>query len=134
MTVGVFDVLHPGHLNLFDNCKQMCDKLIVGVCTDEYSIQYKNKKPLFDENERLRIISSLRNVDEALIVSIDEVEDKTLIWDKCKFDVLFSGSDWQNSDRFAHTQKQFEKMGIDIVFFPYTQGISTTNLLNRSRL
>ena len=134
LTVGVFDMLHPGHLNLFENCKKMCDKLVVGICTDEYSIQYKNKKPLYNDEERLRIVSALRSVDSAMIVSIEEVEDKTLILDKCKFDVLFSGSDWQGSERFAHTQAQFDELGIDIVFFPYTDGISTTNLRDRPRI
>ncbi|MBQ8179843.1 MAG: adenylyltransferase/cytidyltransferase family protein [Candidatus Methanomethylophilaceae archaeon] len=134
LTTGVFDVLHPGHLNLFENCKKVCDKLVVGICTDEYSIRYKNKKPLFNEEERLRIVSSLKSVDSAFIVSIDEVEDKTLILDRCRFDVLFSGSDWQGSERFAHTQAQFDEIGIDIVFFPYTAGISTTDLLDRKRL
>ena len=134
LTTGVFDVLHPGHLNLFENCKKVCDKLVVGICTDEYSIRYKNKKPLFNEKERLRIVSSLKSVDSAFIVSIDEVEDKTLILDRCRFDVLFSGSDWQGSERFAHTQAQFDEIGIDIVFFPYTAGISTTDLLDRKRL
>ena len=51
-TAGVYDLFHIGHLNLLKNAKGMCDKLVVGVSTDELA-QYKDKKPLIPFEDRL---------------------------------------------------------------------------------
>ena len=61
-TSGVFDLFHIGHLNLLKNAKGMCDKLIVGVTTDDLSL-YKGKKPLIPFEERLEIVRAVRYVD-----------------------------------------------------------------------
>ena len=43
-TTGVYDLFHIGHVNLLNNCKSMCDKLVVGISTDELVFEYKKKK------------------------------------------------------------------------------------------
>lgn len=125
-TCGVFDLFHVGHLNLLENCKKQCETLIVGVCTDEYVIKIKNKTPIFSQEERARIIEALEVVDKAEIVDISQVNDKELAQKIFKFDVLFSGDDWKGTERYCETEKQFEKIGVNIEYLPYTQGISTT--------
>lgn len=125
-TCGVFDLFHVGHLNLLENCKKQCETLIVGVCTDEYVIKIKNKTPIFSQEERTRIIEALDVVDKAEIVDIPKVNDKELAQKYFKFDVLFSGDDWKGTERYIETEKQFEKIGVNIEYLPYTQGISTT--------
>ena len=55
-TSGVFDLFHIGHLNILRNAKSMCDKLIVGVSTDELLFEYKKKKPIIPFKERLEIV------------------------------------------------------------------------------
>lgn len=135
-TCGVFDLFHVGHLNLLENCKKQCEKLIVGVCTDEYVIKIKNKTPIFSQEERCRIIEALDVVDSAVIVDIEEVNDKQLAQKLFKFDVLFSGDDWKGTERYVETEKQFEKIDVSIEYLPYTQGISTTlikNSLNKTQ-
>ena len=131
-TCGVYDLFHVGHLNLFERCKEQCDYLIVGVCTDDYVRTYKNKEPVVNENDRTRIVNALKCVDKAILVSNEEVFDKLLAWERFEFNVLFSGDDWKGTDRFLATEKAFKERGIDleIVFFSYTQGVSTTMIKN----
>ena len=62
-TTGVFDLFHVGHLNIINNSKKMCDKLIVGVTTDELIQEYKKKKCVIPFNERVEIVSSIKGVD-----------------------------------------------------------------------
>ncbi len=64
-TTGVYDLFHIGHLNLLRNAKGMCDKLIVGVTTDDL-VSYKNKIPVIPFEERLEIVRSVRYVDAAI--------------------------------------------------------------------
>ena len=125
-TCGVFDLFHVGHLNLLERCKKQCDVLIVGVCNDEYVEKIKDKSPVFNQEDRTRIIQALEVVDRAEIVDIEEVFDKILAQEIFKFDVLFSGSDWEGTSRYRKTEEEFKKIGVSIEYLPYTEGISTT--------
>lgn len=128
-TCGVFDLLHIGHLNLLERCKEMCNTLIVGVCNDDYVKNVKNvkhKNPVYSENERLRLINALKCVDNAVLVDIETTNEKMIALDKFKFDVLFSGDDWKGTERYNKTEKEFAEFGVSIEYLPYTQGISTT--------
>ena len=127
-TCGVFDMIHVGHLNLLEKCKSMCDYLIVGVCNDEYDRNIKHKEPVYSEQDRVRILEALKVVDRAELVTIEETNDKILAIEKFHFDVLFSGDDWKGSERYQKTEEQFKKYGAFIEYFPYTQGISTTQI------
>ena len=121
-TTGVFDLFHIGHLNLLKNAKGMCDKLIVGVTTDEL-VSYKNKKPVIPFSERIEIVRNIQCVDS--VVS-QESMDKIEMWNKLKFDVMFVGDDWYNTDKWKDLDKEFEKRKVKIVYFPYTKGTSST--------
>lgn len=125
-TCGVFDLLHIGHLNLLERCKEMCNTLIVGVCNDDYVKNVKHKNPVYSENERLRLINALKCVDNAVLVDIETTNEKMIALDKFKFDVLFSGDDWKGTERYNKTEKEFAEFGVSIEYLPYTQGISTT--------
>lgn len=127
-TCGVFDLFHVGHLNLLERCKSMCDYLVVGVCNDEYVRNIKHKEPVIDEQDRARIIGALKCVDEVVLVDIETTNDKMIAIEKIGFDVLFSGDDWKGSERYKKTEEQFKKLGASIEYFPYTTGISTTDL------
>ena len=125
-TCGVFDLLHIGHLNLLERCKEMCDTLIVGVCNDDYVRNIKHKNPVYSEEERLRLLNALKCVDKAVLVDIETTNEKMIALDKFKFDVLFSGDDWKGSERYNKTEEEFGKLGVKIEYLPYTKGISTT--------
>ena len=128
ITVGVFDLFHVGHLNLFERCKAMCDKLIVAVCGDDYVTEIKHKVPAYPEDQRRRIVAALKCVDEVIPVTIEETKDKMLLLKNHPFDVLFSGDDWKGSERYRKTEEQFGKLGVAIEYLPYTKGVSTTSI------
>lgn len=128
ITTGVFDLFHVGHLNLLERCKEQCETLIVAVCDDDYVRNIKKKEPVYPLDERVRIINALKCVDETVVVSFEEVDDKMLLLNKHKFNVLFSGDDWKGSERYIKTEQQFAEVGVSIEYLPYTQGISTTQI------
>lgn len=122
-TTGVYDLFHIGHLNLLKNAKGLCDKLIVGVSTDELVMEYKNKKPVIPFKERIEIIRNIKYVDAAVS---QETRDKFSTWEKLKFDIMFVGDDWYNSPKWKELEMQFNSVGVRIMFFPYTKGTSST--------
>ena len=128
-TAGVFDLFHVGHLNILRNAKSMCDKLVVGVSVDEL-VAYKNKKAVIPFNERIDIIRSIKFVDLAVP---QESMDKMEMWKKIKFDVMFVGDDWYKTEKWEALEKMFNKVGVKIVYFPYTKGTSST-LINSTLL
>lgn len=125
-TTGVFDLFHIGHLNMLKNAKAMCDRLIVGVTTDEL-VQYKNKKAVIRFEERLEIVRSIKYVDVAIPQSD---MDKFKMWEKLRFDVIFVGDDWYGNDKWREFDRVFNEVGVRIVYFPYTQGTSSTLINN----
>lgn len=133
ITTGVFDLFHVGHLNLLERCKEQCETLIVAVCDDDYVRNIKKKEPVYPLDERVRIINALKCVDETVVVSFEEVDDKMLLLNKHKFNVLFSGDDWKGSERYIKTEQQFAEVGVSIEYLPYTQGVSTTQIKEKMR-
>ncbi len=124
-TTGVYDLFHIGHLNILKKAKAECDYLIVGVTTDELSLKRKNKIPVIPFHERVEIIKSLSCVDE--VVSQDTM-DKYVAWQKHKFHKMFVGSDWKGTDKWNQLEEDFAKVGVEIVYFPYTENTSSTML------
>ena len=123
-TAGVFDLFHIGHLNLLRNAKGMCDRLIVGVTTDEL-VTYKGKASVIPFSDRIEIIRSLRCVDA--VVAQDNM-DKLAMCKKLKANVMFVGDDWYKSEKWQEYEQQFAEAGIDIVYFPYTKNVSSTQI------
>ncbi|NMA65590.1 MAG: adenylyltransferase/cytidyltransferase family protein [Clostridiaceae bacterium] len=121
-TTGVFDLFHIGHLNLLKNAKSMCDKLIVGVSTDDL-VLYKHKKAVIPFEERLEIVRSIKYVDAVIPQSN---MNKFEAWEKLKFDIMFVGDDWFNTDKWRDYEKKFNEVNVKIVYFPYTKGTSST--------
>jgi len=124
-TTGVFDLFHVGHLNILRKAKENCDYLIVGVSTDELVQSYKNRSPIIPYAERKAIIEAIRYVDEVVPqVTLDKFE----AFLRLKFNVMFHGDDWKGSPLYIETEKQFNKMGVEMIYFPYTKGTSSTLL------
>ena len=123
-TAGVFDLFHIGHLNLLKSAKGLCDKLIVGVSTDKVA-EYKHKKPIMPFEDRIEIIRSCRYVDSA--IAQDDL-DKYKKWEKLHFDILFVGDDWYKTPSWNEMEEKFAKVGVKVIYFPYTKGISSSDI------
>lgn len=121
-TTGVFDLFHVGHLNMLKNAKSLCDKLIVGVTTDEL-VSYKHKKAVIPFDERAEIVRNIKYVDA---VVPQESMDKLQAWKKLKFDIMFVGDDWYDTEKWKSYEEQFREVGVKIIYFPYYKGTSST--------
>lgn len=128
-TQGVYDMFHIGHLNLINNAKQQCDYLIVGVNSDELVKNYKKKVPVVNENERVTIVENIKAVDKSIIV---HTLDKTEIYGELKFDAIFIGDDWKGNKRWAQTEEELNKFGVDVVYLPHTPEVSSTILRDKN--
>ena len=124
-TTGVFDMFHVGHFNILRKAKEQCDYLIVGVSTDELVREYKNKTPIIPFEERSEIVRSIDCVDK-VIPQVNR--DKYEAWKELKFDVMFVGDDWKGKPLFMKVEDDFRKVGVEVVYFPYTKDTSSTIL------
>jgi glycerol-3-phosphate cytidylyltransferase len=122
---GVFDLFHVGHLNILRRARAHCDRLIAGVCSDDLVLRLKGRPPVVPLSERLEILRSVRYVDETFVATVN---DKVEIWKEVRFDVIFKGDDWLGTDLWTHLENEFAKVGVEVVYFPYTAHTSSTLL------
>jgi glycerol-3-phosphate cytidylyltransferase len=127
LTVGTFDTPHLGHARLFKTCEAL-GNLTVGVNSDEFIEQYKGKRPLFTFEERATLISRL-----GYRVLINNSAGAELIRE-VNPDILVIGSDWLRKDYLKQidmTPDDFDELGISLMYTPYTEGISSTDIKRR---
>ena len=123
-TAGVYDLFHIGHLKLLKNAKGMCDKLVVGVTVDEL-VKYKGKEAMIPYEDRSEIVRSCKYVD-AVVPQADM--DKLAMCKKLGASYLFVGDDWYGTEKWNNYEKEFAEAGIKIIYFPYTKGVSSTQI------
>ena len=123
-TLGCFDVLHVGHINLLRNAKGLCDKLVVGVCSDAYIDKNKSKR-YFNIDERMNILRAVKYCD---VVVPEDTLDKLELWKKYKFDYLFVGSDWYGTEQYKLWEKDLETVDCKVIYYPYTVGVCSSEL------
>ncbi|MES5097358.1 adenylyltransferase/cytidyltransferase family protein [Agrobacterium sp. BA1120] len=127
-TAGVFDLFHVGHMRMLSNAKALCDKLVVGVSTDELVGEYKGKRTVISFDERLEIVKGIKYVD----VAVPQFSrDKFDAWKRYGFNVMFVGDDWYNTPKWKEFEDQFKEVGVRIIYFPYTKSTSST-LINET--
>ena len=120
---GTFDLFHVGHLNLLRRAKEQCDYLIVGV---HNSGAWKGKETFIPFEERMQIVASCKYVDK-VVQSCTEDSDA---WARWHYDLLFVGSDYKGTERFNRYEEFFKDKNVEIVYFPYTQSTSSTQIRN----
>lgn len=124
---GVFDLFHIGHLNLLRRAKEQCDYLIVGVVSDEGVRKNKHTEPFIHFEERLEMVRACKYVDEAVKIPFLYC-DTADAYRKFRFDVQFSGSDYEHSTTWLNKQAFLRSRGSEMVFFPYTESTSSTKI------
>ena len=124
-TTGVFDLFHIGHLNILRRAKEKCDYLIVGVSVDELVEGYKGKRPFIPYDERFAIVEAIKYVDK---VVPQTSMDKMKAWNEYHFDIMFHGDDWKGTETWNKWEREFAKIGVEIIYFPYTNETSSTQL------
>lgn len=130
-TGGTFDLFHSGHVNLLAKCSQL-GRVIVALNTDEFIASYKGKVPVMSYKERKSVLEACRYVDE--VVPNEGGSDSTVTILKVNPDIIAIGSDWARRDYYLQmgfTQDWLDARGYSLIYIPYTQGISTTNLKAR---
>ena len=122
---GAWDMFHVGHLNILLRARELCDRLMVGIVTDEVLFAAKGKHPVVPCQERLEVVASLDLVDEAVI---DYSSDKLDAWQRYGFDVLFKGDDWRGTPKGERLERDLGSVGVRVCYFPYTVHTSSTRL------
>ena len=120
-TSGTFDMLHVNHLKMIEYARALGDILIVGVNTDELVASYKSQ-PIIPFEERIALMKAIKGPD---IVIPQRSLDHTDKVKKLNFDVFVVGDDWVG--KYDYLKEQ----GVDVVYFPYGAGISSSNLKKR---
>ncbi len=128
LTVGVYDMLHIGHILLFKHAKELGDKLIVAVQDGDYIQKYKpNTQMIYTTEERMYMVSSIRYVDEVVVYRDVDKDIQSI-----DFDVFAKGPD-QIHAGFQRAVEWCKANGKQVAVIPRTEGISSTLLREYSK-
>lgn len=136
LTLGTFDLLHPGHVMLLSACKQIAGQygtVTVGLNRDSFVLEFKGKLPTQRYEERYEMLSSLRYVDA---ISPTPGPDAKPLIDLVNPDFLVIGSDWASRDYYAQLQitvEYLQEKKIVLLYLDRNSGHSSTELKERVR-
>lgn len=122
---GAFDLFHVGHLNILKHAKSRCDYLIAGVVSDEMLELVRGRAAVVPLAERIEIVRNIGYVDMAFA---ETVPDKLQVWEELRFNLFFKGDDWKGTAEGRRLEEAFAKVGVEVVYFPYTVHTSSTAL------
>lgn len=120
ITYGTFDLLHFGHINILKRARELGDYLVVGLSTDEFNWNEKNKKCYYPYEIRKQMLEAIRYVDE--VIPEENWDQKRSDIHKYDIDTFVMGSDWEGKFDFLKEE------GAEVVYFPRTEGISSTQI------
>ena len=116
ITYGTFDLLHYGHINLLRRAKALGDYLIVGLSTDQFNWQEKQKKSYFTYEERKAMLEAIRYVD--LVIPEETWDQKKTDVEKYHADVFVIGDDWKGKFDFLQDQCEVVYLSAPRRFLP----------------
>jgi glycerol-3-phosphate cytidylyltransferase len=134
LTLGKFDLLHVGHLELLEVSRALAGdgRVVVGLNTDEFVTQYKGRPAVQDYATRAEMLRACRFVD-LVVVNIGGPNSGIAI-DVVHPDLLTIGADWLDRDYLGQlgiSQKWLDERGLRIEYVPRTRGVSTTSIRDR---
>tara|TARA_Y100000768_G_scaffold36911_6_gene24158 strand:+ start:573 stop:1739 length:1167 start_codon:yes stop_codon:yes gene_type:complete len=126
LTCGCFDLIHLGHIDFLNKIKGKDDKLFVLVHSDRYISTYK-RKPIINENDRLKMILNIKCVDEAFIDDNDYLSDETIKQYNINsvYHAVIGVSSWKYYFNEAEKKKIMNHIEYD------TNNVSTTEIINK---
>ena len=127
-TNGVFDLIHPGHIELLGFCRQQGDVVIIGINDDLSVKRLKGElRPIFPLAERMEILAAIAAVD--FIVPFSEDTPRELIRRIRRIDVLVKGGDYRSDEVVG--REEVEATGGKLCLFPFSSAYSTSALIAR---
>lgn len=131
-TGGTFDLFHSGHVEFLRRCADLGD-VTVALNTDEFIEAYKKRPTIISYKDREAVLLACQYVDR-VVPNVGGADSKISI-DLEKPDIVAIGSDWARKDYYKQMgfdQDWLDARGIGLLYFPYTQGISTTEVRRRT--
>lgn len=118
ITYGTFDIFHVGHVRLLTRARELGDRLVVGVSSDEFNV-LKGKRSIFTYTERAEIVASMKFVDA--VFPEHDWDQKRADLKKFNASVFVMGGDWDG--KFDDL-----KDSVEVVYLPRTPSVSTTEV------
>jgi glycerol-3-phosphate cytidylyltransferase len=117
ITYGTFDLFHVGHVNLLKRARELGDRLVVAVSTDEFNLQEKNKTTIVPYEHRVKVLESCRYVDLVIPESSWSQKERDIL--EYQIDTFIMGDDWEG---------KFDELKTlcNVVYLPRTKNISST--------
>jgi glycerol-3-phosphate cytidylyltransferase len=122
ITYGTFDILHYGHINILRRAKALGDYLVVAISSDEFNA-IKGKKSFYPYEQRKMMLEAIKYVDE--VIPENDWDQKVRDVHEHNIDVFVMGDDWTGKFDFLKDE------GVEVIYLPRTEGISTTEIKGR---
>ena len=120
---GNFDVIHPGYIHLFNECKEFCTELIILLHEDPSIERPEKLKPILNLDERMIILSSLKQIDQIIPYKLETDLYQLLL--NLDIDIRFLGDDYKSKPFTG------DDLNIPIHFLDRSHGWSTTKFKNK---
>jgi glycerol-3-phosphate cytidylyltransferase len=120
ITFGTFDVFHSGHVNILRRSREMGDRLVVGISSDQLNFSKKGRNPVYPLRSRMNILNAIKYVDQVFVEESLDLKREYIL--EHQADILVMGDDW--AGRF----EEFKDI-CEVKYLARTPSISTTEII-----